>query len=226
MSIGRGRVVTAPTQRLCIAFAVSGPARYAAGLDMARAWVRAFRRLGLPLSYTHGYSPHPRLSAAAPLPVGFAAEHELLDVYLDSPVDPHELAARLRGELPAGLALRSVRAIPLDEPPLPSRVRAADYVVTFLETPPQDLKARLQQLLGAESLPFTRVRQAKAVRFDLRPRILLAEVEELARQPRLLLRLVHGPGGAARPEDVLAALGLAPETTRITRVGLLLQPPL
>lgn len=226
MSIGPGTVVTAPAQRLCIAFAVSGPARYAAGLDMARAWVRTFRRLGLALSYTHGYSPHPRLSAAAPLPVGFAAEHELLDVYLDSPVDPQELAERLRGELPAGLALRSVEAIPLDAPPLPSRVRAADYVITFLEAPPQDLEARLQQLLGAESLPFTRVRQAKEVRFDLRPRILSAEVEAVARPSRLLLRLVHGPGGAARPEDVLGALGLAPETTRITRMSLVLQSPL
>lgn len=213
------RRVTPPAQRLCIAYAVEGAARYVGGLDMGRAWVRACRRLGLPLAYSFGFNPRPRVSIAAPLPVGFAAERELLEVQLDARVDPAEVARRLPTQLPPGLTLRGVAELPLDAPPLPAQVRAADYSVRFLDPPPADLDARLARLLAAESLPFTRTRAKKEVHFDLRPRILTARVED----GRLVLRLVHGPGGAARPEDVLSALGIDPMSARATRLGLILE---
>ncbi|HOR01343.1 MAG TPA: TIGR03936 family radical SAM-associated protein [Anaerolineae bacterium] len=217
------REVTAPVQRLGIAFAVAGGARYVGGLDMGRAWVRACRRLGLPLAYSFGFNPHPRVSIAAPLPVGFAAERELVEVHLDARVDPQELAARLPGQLPPGLTLRGVEELPLDSPPLPARVQAAEYLVRFLDAPPADLAERLARLLEADSLPFTRVRAVKQVSFDLRPRILEAQLDTCMGQPLLTLRLVHGPSGAARPEDVLTALGVDPMTARATRTGLVLR---
>jgi hypothetical protein len=105
---------------------------------------------------------------------------------------------------------------------LPSQVRAADYVISFFEPPPADLAQRVERLMAAESVPFTRVRRDKEVHFDLRPRILEARAEERSGQPVLVLRLAHGPGGAARPEDVLGALELPVENARITRTGLVL----
>ncbi len=220
---GPQREVIAVAQRLCIAYAVGAGARYVGGLDMGRTWVRALRRLGLPLAYSFGFNPHPRVSIAAPLPVGFAAERELVEVHLDARVEPRDVAARLPAELPPGLSLRGVEELPLDSPPLPARVQAADYVVRFLEAPPADLAERLAQLLAAESLPFTRARGGKEMHFDLRPRILEAPVEVREGQIALLLRLVHGPSGAARPEDVLTALGLDPMAARATRTGLVLR---
>lgn len=212
----------APVERLRLTFAVGGPARYASHLDLTRAWVRALRRLRAPLAYTRGFNPRARLSIAAPLPVSFAGERELLDVLFEAPVDARELEHRLRQELPAGLALLEVAGVPLGAPPLPSQVQAVDYVVSFLEPPPADLAARLARLLEAESLPFTRLRQGKETRFDLRPRILEARVEERAGVAALALRLAHGPAGAARPEDVLQALGVPAESARVTRTGLVL----
>lgn len=223
MPVGRPqREVTPPAQRLCITFAVSEGARYAGGLDMGRTWVRAFRRLGLPLAYSFGFNPHPRVSIAAPLPVGFAAEHELVEAHLDARVDPADVAERLPAQLPPGLTLRGVEELPLQSPPLPSRIRAADYVVRFIDPPPADLPERLARLLAAESLPFTRARAGKSVSFDLRPRILEARLEPRDAEPTLVLRLLHGPSGAARPEDVLSALGLDPMLARATRMGLVL----
>jgi len=210
-----------PVQRLGITFAVAREARYASHLDLTRAWVRALRRLGAPLAYTHGFNPHPRISVGAPLPVGFAGERELLDVYFDAALDSQELAERLRGELPAGLTLHRAEAVPLEAPALPSQVVAADYVVSFFE-PASDLEERVKRLMAAESLPFTRVRQGKEIRFDLRPRMLRAEVQERGGQPVLLLRLTLGTSGAARPEDVVSALGLEPRNARPTRTGLVL----
>ncbi len=158
---------------------------------------------------------------AAPLPVGFAGERELLELYLEAPIDPQKLMEGLHSQLPVGLAVREVEVVPLEGPPLPALVTAADYVVSLYEAP-ADLAGRVGSLMAAESLPFTRVRRDKEIRFDLRPRILRAEVQECEGRPSLLLRLAHGPGGAARPEDVVAALGLDPRQARSTRVGLVL----
>jgi len=216
------RQVTPPAQRLSIAFAVSGAARYVGGLDMGRAWVRALRRAGLPLAYSFGFNPHPRVSLAAPLPVGFAAERELVDAYLDARVPPATVAERLSSQLPPGLSVRGVEDLPLQAPPLASRVQAADYVVHLLDPAPADLPERLARLLAAKSLPYARVRPGKEVRFDLRPRIIEARLEEQHAEPVLFLRLQLGPSGAARPEDVLAALGLDPMAARITRLALIL----
>jgi radical SAM-linked protein len=212
----------APVQRLRVTFAVCDAARYVSHLDLTRAWVRALRRLGAPLAYTHGFNPRPRVSVAAPLPVGFGGERELLDVYLDAPLEPRGLAGRLQAGLPAGLVVRGIEEVPLQAPPLPSQLQAADYVVSFLEPPPEDLERRVGRLMAAESLPFTRKRQGREVRFDLRPRVLQAEVEERDGQAALRLRLIHGAGGAARPEDVVSALGLDPAYARATRIGLVL----
>ncbi len=217
------RQVNPPAQRLCIAFAVEGGARYVGGLDMGRAWVRACRRLGLPLAYSFGFSPHPRVSIAAPLPVGFGGERELVEVLLDARVDLADVAKRLPAQLPPGLTLRDLAELPLDAPPLAAQVRAADYVVRFLERPPADLEVRLAQLLAAESVPFRRARAGKEIHFDLRPRVLEARLEEQAAEPVLMLRLAHGPSGAARPEDVLTVLGVDPLAARATRMRLLLQ---
>jgi len=220
--VTRGRPPAAPVERLRITFAVTGSACYIGHLDLARAWVRALRRLQLPVAYTHGYNPRPRLSIAAPLPVGFAGEQELLEALFDSPVDPQALTQRLLSELPNGLALRGIEKVSLQAPPLPSQVIAADYVVSFFEPPPTDLPQRVEHLMATASIPFTRIRQGKKTHFDLRPRILKAQVPRRDGQAILILRLAHGPGGAARPEDVLEALGLEVGNARITRTGLVL----
>ncbi len=211
-----------PVSRLRVTFSVHGAACYVSHLDQTRAWVRALRRLGLPLAYSHGFNPHPRISVATPLAVGVCGQRELLDLFFDAWVDPHELSRRLPSELHPGFTVHSVDEIPLNAPPLPSLVTAADYTVRFLEPPPADLALRVEGLLAAESLPFTRLRQDKASTFDLRPRILAAELVQHGGELLLALRLVHGPSGAARPDDVVAALGIEPLATRAVRTGLVL----
>ena len=138
-------------------------------------------------------------------------------------MDLIDLARRLRAELPAGISLCAIEPVPLSEAPLPSQVEAANYLVSF-HAPPADLTERVQRLMAAESLPFRRVRKGKQVSFDLRPRVLRAEVTEVEGRPALALKLAHGPHGAARPEDVVAALGLDWSNARATRTGLVLAP--
>ena len=100
-------------QRLWLTFAVEGSLRWLGHLDLFRAWERILRRAGLPLLYSRGFNPRPRMAIALPLPVGFTGEEELLDVLLTRPVPRLELIHRVRPQLPAGLVLRSVEEVDL-----------------------------------------------------------------------------------------------------------------
>ena len=75
---------------------------------MMRTWERAIRRAQLPLVYTQGFSPHARLSLAAPLPVGVTGRCELFDLWVDPAVEPADAAARLAAAVPPGMAIAAV----------------------------------------------------------------------------------------------------------------------
>ena len=75
-------------QRLRIQFSKSGPARFIGNLDLMRLWERAARRAGLALAYSVGFHPQPRMQLAAPLPLGYVGDAELLDLWLANPTDP------------------------------------------------------------------------------------------------------------------------------------------
>src|SRR3712207_8065167 len=89
-------------QRLRVTFARGDLLRYITHLDLMRAWERALKRAGLPLAYSEGFTRHPQLQLAAPLPVGATAEGELMDVFLAEPLPPATFAARLEPQTPPG----------------------------------------------------------------------------------------------------------------------------
>jgi len=82
-------------QRVRIFFAKRERVRYISHLDVLRYWERAIRRAGLPLSYSQGFTAHPKLQFAGPLPLGYLAEREVVDVSLDERVPLSEIAGRL-----------------------------------------------------------------------------------------------------------------------------------
>ncbi len=160
-------------QRLRLTFTRGEEAKYVSHLDLARLWERAVRRARLPLAYSAGFTPHPRLSFAAPLAVGLTSDGELLELYLTEPSPPAEVQARLGAQLPPGLALLSV-VEEADAPSLQSRVRAALYLARFRTAIP-DLAARVAAFLARERVPYERKRERKGKTLDLRP-----YVEQLA----------------------------------------------
>ena len=92
-------------------------------------WERAFRRAKLPLAYTLGFTPHPRLTFAAPLALGSTSEGELLDVYLREALPIESLMERVSQQLPLGCEVRAAAELPVDEPPLTALTRWALYTV-------------------------------------------------------------------------------------------------
>src|SRR5829696_6634261 len=110
-------------QRLRVTFSRGDLLRYITHLDLMRAWERALKRAALPVAYSEGFTRHPQIQLAAPLPVGATAMGELMDVFLDEPMQPHEFKARLRRQTPPGLTVVDVQEAPLAWPSLQSLVR-------------------------------------------------------------------------------------------------------
>ena len=208
-------------QRLRVRFARGEDVKYITHLDLMRFWERALRRAGVGLAYSEGFSPHPRLSLAAPLPVGVTSEAELMDVYLSTPVSPKEFLRRVSTELPAGFAVLEGEEVGLGLPSLQSEVRWAEYEVEGrLDGTQRELEEAVQRFLAAESIPWEHVREEKVRRYDIRALVREMRVEEgPAARYRLSMRLRCDNSATGRPEQVAAALGLS-EPDRIHRARL------
>src|SRR5512138_3180750 len=117
-------------QRLRIHFTRDETLKYIGHLDMARTWQRIARRANLPLAYSEGFNPQPRMSFAAALPVGCTSDHEELDLVLVPPLPIDEVKAQLDRALPPGMKVVSIGEMPLNAPALQVQLIAAEFEIT------------------------------------------------------------------------------------------------
>jgi radical SAM-linked protein len=116
-------------QRVRLYFAKRERVRYISHLDVLRYWERAIRRAELPLSYSQGFTPHPRLQFAGPLPLGYLADREVVDVGLDERLPLPEIQGRLATQTVQDLPLLDLDEVPLSTPPPQNNLLWADYTV-------------------------------------------------------------------------------------------------
>jgi radical SAM-linked protein len=212
-------------QRLRVTFAKGPQLKYISHLDLALAWERALRRAGIPLAYSQGFNPQARLQLASGLPLGYTASAELMDIILTEPVSPEEFVTRVRPVLPEGLSVVAAEEVPLKSPTLQSALRQAEYGVT-VETwlSGHELASRITHLLACDRLEQQRVRKRRVETFDLRPLVDDIRLEAIGQgQAVLWMRLSAGQRGNARPDAVLAALGLGDASTQVERTKLLFE---
>ncbi len=229
--------------RLRITFSKSGALRYTGHLDLQTIWERTVRRAGLPLAYTQGFHPGPRIQIASALPLGFIGRAEIVDVWLLDNVGaglsapqgytsvqggdgPRPYVDLLQPAAPPGLTIISVEQVDERGPALQTQVTSAVYEVALLDpVDEKELAERLAAMLEAESLP----RERRRKQYDLRPLI-----EEISISPcpfpsgrgagvRVFMRLAACEGATGRPEEVLDILGIQVEMARIERVRLILK---
>ena len=210
--------------RICIEFSKGGDLIYVGNLDLHTMWERAARRAGLPLAYSQGFHPQPKIHFAAPLPLGFSSSCEVLDMGLQEDLDLSQLPERLNAVLPSGIRILAVQQIDERAPALQTQVLSADYEVTLRQSPPVDeLERRIEKLLSAEALP----RERRSRRYDLRPLIEHLQVLSSAGGDgiHVHMRLKAQEGATGRPDEVLEALGISREGARIERRALNFRPP-
>jgi radical SAM-linked protein len=202
--------VSAKVQRLRVTFARGEEMKYITHLDLMRFWERALRRAGLPVAYSEGFTPHPQISLAAPLPVGTTSDAELMDVFLSERVAPKDFLARAAAQLPAGVRLIAAHEVGPGLPAVQADVRAAEYEVDVPGIAPDDAARAARRFLEQERVPWQHRREDEVREYDIR-----ALVHDLRATPceggvRLLMRLRSDNSGSGRPEQVVAALGLPP----------------
>ena len=134
--------------RLRVRFRRGEELKFISHLDIIRLWVRALRRAQIPLEYSEGFSPHPRISLAVPLSVGVTADNELMDIIITKAVSPHWFMDTVNRQLPDGLKVLEASPIGLNVPSLQSQVRFTQYQVKLKNDKPEEaVKTMIDRLL-------------------------------------------------------------------------------
>jgi radical SAM-linked protein len=201
--------------RIRITFAKQGALRYTGHLDLHRLWERAARRAELPLAYSQGFHPQPKMTIAAALPLGFSSRCEVIDMRLEQDISLDGLSEKLQQTLPTGIQVASVESVDEKAPPLQTQVASVEYEVHLTEAVDGfELRRRIDSVMASESI----IRERRGKTYDLRP---LIEHLEPGNDGGIFMRLAGREGATGRPEEVLDVLGIAFEGTRIERTQII-----
>jgi radical SAM-linked protein len=215
-----------------------GPATTLSHLDLVRLWPRALRRAGLPVAYSQGFHPHPRLSFTPALPMGAQSLGEQIEIKLETEMEPDAVIAAITPTLPAGIEILSCTRG--EGTALSKRLRSFEMLVEFSGGPAADeLNSACRALLTSESILLKRLRKRGEMKLELRPTLLglrpargderfaqpaTAEAgSEAAKAPnedarRIVVRLAV-QGAALKAAELVALLGGDSERMRVQRLG-------
>ncbi|MBA7469570.1 hypothetical protein ES703_95213 [subsurface metagenome] len=212
-------------QRLRIRFCRGQEVKFISHLDIVRLWQRALHRAEIPLAYSEGFSPHPRISLAAPLPIGVTGQAELMGILCTKWVSPHFFTAAVSQQLPPGIEILQVYPVALTMPSLQSQVRYAEYRVEIeTEKGQKDIESAVTSLLSIKHLPWQHQRDTDTRNYDLR--VLIDDlwlIDWHSGSCTVGMRLRCDNSGSGRPEQVATALGFTHHPQSIHRTRLILK---
>lgn len=196
--------------RIIAAFQKNKEISYTSHLDVQRTLQRAFRRAELPLAYSKGFNPHPKLSFATALATGYTSDGEWFEVELDRPIEPQTFIERVNPVLPDGM--RVVEAFEADDSidTLSKLIRAARYELTVHfdgAVAQQDVRSALDSIMGSEPVIVDKKTKSGIKPTDIRPDILEASVKEVSDTSATLLVVgTLTAAGGLRAETFVRAL--------------------
>jgi radical SAM-linked protein len=221
-----GPAHVAPVQRIRLQYAKRGRLRFCSHRDFARAFERSLRRAEVPMSYSAGFHPHPRISYVGAAPTGVGSEAEYLEIALARRCEPEQVRAALDAVLPDGLDM--VRAVDVEDcrpGSLAEQMHASLWRIELAADPAVAADA-VARLLAAESVPVDRLTKDGVRSLDARAALVAAEVSgDAGNDTRAILEVVvRQVTPTVRPDDVLTALravaGFAPsQPPRATRLA-------
>nr|WP_197973555.1 MULTISPECIES: TIGR03936 family radical SAM-associated protein [Streptomyces] len=207
----------APTvQRVRLRYTKRGRLRFTSHRDFQRAFERALRRAEVPMAYSAGFTPHPKVSYANAAPTGTGSEAEYLEIALTETRDPEQLRILLDESLPAGLDI--VEAVEARTSGLADRLTASVWELRLDGVDPADAARAVAAFNAAEAVEVQRLTKNGVRTFDARPAVASLETLQTTEehtsqadrptdQPCAILRLVvRHVTPAVRPDDVLSGL--------------------
>jgi radical SAM-linked protein len=208
--------------RYWITFSKTEAMRFTGHLDLHTTLERTMRRANLPLKYSQGFTPRPKLSLASALPLGFTSEAEMAEFWLEEDLPAEKVGRAFKAASPPGIVHHKTKTAPPEAQKLQNALTSAKFIVIFRQNHPE-LEESVQALLASESLIREKIRKKKKKTYDLRTLILDIEIlpptEEGHQQ--ILMHLRAKPGATGRPDEVLDALGIDPLIPHIHRTALI-----
>jgi radical SAM-linked protein len=199
-------------QRVRLRYAKRGRLRFTSHRDFARAFERALRRAEVPMAYSSGFTPHPRISYLGAAPTGVASEAEYVEIGLASRVDVEQLRLALDAVLPDGLDL--VEAVEARTPDFAQRLEASNWRLELSGVDPDTVQAALEAFLATTECLVERLSKDGRRQLDARAAVLSGSVIQPAErvslppaEQRAILELaIRQVIPTVRPDDVLEAL--------------------
>jgi radical SAM-linked protein len=217
-------------QRLRIHYAKRGRLRFSSHRDFQRALERALRRAQVPMAYSAGFSPHPKISYANSAPTGVASEAEYVEIGVTVECDPDRMRAALDEALPPGLDV--VEVVQARTPDFVQRLEASSWQFEVPGVSLDALARCVEALLAAPEVEVERLTKQGLRRFDARVAVVSmqavgaqdAPLTSAAADCAILTGVVRHVTPSVRPDDVLAALRrvadlVPPVPPRVTRLA-------
>jgi len=215
--------------RYRIEFSKGDQVRFLSHLDLVKAFERAIRRAEIPIAFSEGFNPHPKMNFASALGVGVTSDSEYLDIELKYTVDIKALTGSLARSLPQGIRVRAVRAVPDKAPALMSVVNRAEYRVVAGTTgvvEEDNLSGKISEFLNVPVVEIIKKTKKGFRPKNIRPGILGLKGCVTGNGVEFRIRTLTGNDGNVRPEEIITALtgqsGLAldEKSLYIRRTGL------
>lgn len=206
-------------QKLRLRYAKRGKLRFMSHRDVARSFERAFRRAGVPMAHSQGFSPHPKISWVGAAPTGAASEAEYLEIQLVSEVDPDRLVRAVDAALPPGLDV--LEAVVAGAGSLTDRIDGSRWRIEVPGVSPDELAAAVVRVLARDVIEVERLTKNGMRTIDVRPALISLQVgagEDTAtgvtpaegtngvQACGILEAVVRQTTPAVRPDDVLSAI--------------------
>jgi radical SAM-linked protein len=218
-------------QRIRIRYAKRGPLRFTSHRDFARAFERALRRAAVPIAFSQGFTPHPKISYASAAPTGVGSEAEYLEIGLRAVVDPAELRRALDAALSPGLDVLDA-VIATEGTSLADRIDASRWRLELAGIDPTVAERAVDAFLAAGEVLVERMTKQGRRSFDARQAVVTFTVTDQSPAPSgadgtqcaIIDLVVRQVTPAVRPDDVLSGLrvvaGLEPPVpARVTRLA-------
>ena len=198
--------------RMLVRFGKRARLRFISHLDLQRFMQMALNRTGLPVAYSQGFNPHPLMSFASALALGWTSDYEVLDVRLSAPMGRRRCEEAMRAALPEDLPVYGVRLVDDRDPAAMALVCASDYRVSVSGAGAEAALAAIPEFLAAEQVLAMKKTKSGEKEADIRPGVLslvpgddgfdarLALTEKLSLKADLLARVLAERGGAECPE--------------------------
>ncbi|MEA1927959.1 MAG: TIGR03936 family radical SAM-associated protein [Candidatus Auribacterota bacterium] len=190
--------------KIRITYSKTGIIRFTSHRDLMRIFFRVFSRIKMPILYSEGYSPHPRVTFCPPLKVGMEGLNELMDVSLTEPIGEEEIVLELNRYLPRGVRVGGVIGLPQEAKSLGKWIREAEYQV-YLPDRVRVTEQDISKFMAAEEVPVEYLKVEKTKTVNARQGVSKIRVMKQSgeREDLWMLLSVRENG---RPYEVLSAL--------------------